>query len=99
MSLPAYARCPVETGGSALTAVGLVTSTFFFIARDVYATILFHNFLGTFGVTKALAESGQLHAFELLQAPLLGVAMFTIVVLAISDWVILRRRTLSQHSV
>jgi hypothetical protein len=78
-----------------LTVVGLVTSAFFFIARDAYATILFHNFLGLFGVTRALAESGQLHAFERLQPPLLSMAVLTIVVLAISDWILLRRRPLS----
>lgn len=80
-----------------LTAVGLLTSMFFFISRDVYATILFHNFLGLFGVTRVLAEFGQLHSLERLQPPLLGMAVLTIVVLAVSDWALLRRRRLCQH--
>ena len=73
-----------------LTAVGLVTSAFFFIVRDVYATILFHNFLGMFGVTQALAASGQLQAFTTLQPALVVMALATVAVLALSDWTLLR---------
>ena len=35
-----------------LTAVGLVTSAFFLVSRDIYATAVFHNFLGVFGVVR-----------------------------------------------
>lgn len=41
-----------------LTAIGLVTSLFFFVSRDVYGTIAFHNFAGIFGVIQALERSG-----------------------------------------
>lgn len=86
---------PFNTPGMVvlLTGVGLVTSAFFFLARDVYATILFHNFLAIFGVTQALAELGQLHAYELFELPLLSMALMTIIVLAFSDWIMLRTRS------
>src|SRR5215211_4370086 len=37
-----------------LSMVGLVTSVFFFVSRDVYGTIAFHNFSGILGVIRAL---------------------------------------------
>jgi hypothetical protein len=36
-----------------LTLVGIVTSLVYFLGRDIYATIIFHNFLGTLGVMQA----------------------------------------------
>jgi hypothetical protein len=51
-----------------LTLVGLVTSVFF-VGRDVYGTIVFHNFLALFGVLRALAETGALVRYETPQAP------------------------------
>ena len=47
-----------------LTGVGFVTSAFFFLSRDIYATIVFHNFLGVFGVAQALAASGRLETLD-----------------------------------
>ena len=44
------------------------------ISRDASAPILFHNFLGTLGVTQALAASGKLEIFGMLQWPLLATA-------------------------
>lgn len=73
-----------------LSVVGLVTSAFFFIARDIYATIVFHSFLGVFGVVQALAASGQLSAFADLQLPLLIMAAAAVAVLVLSDWMMLR---------
>jgi hypothetical protein len=55
-----FAHCPpFNTVGSVvlLTVIGLVTSAFF-VSRDVYGTIAFHNFLGIFGVIRALKASG-----------------------------------------
>src|SRR5215208_652112 len=37
-----------------LSVIGLLTSVCFFISRDVYRTIAFHNFLGILGVIRAL---------------------------------------------
>jgi hypothetical protein len=84
---------PFNTPGMVglLTVVGLFTSAFYFIARDVYATILFHNFLGMFGVVQALVASDHLNALAALQPPLLIMAFATLAVLALSDWALLRR--------
>jgi hypothetical protein len=76
-----------------LTLVGLVTSVFFFVSRDVYATILLHNFLGMFGVVQALAIAGALDAFAVLQPPLLIMGLVAIAVLALSDRLLLRMRS------
>ncbi len=65
-----------------LTVVGLVTSVFFFISRDVAGTIVFHNFLGTFGVVQALTRADALAPLERLQPPLLATAALTAAVLA-----------------
>jgi hypothetical protein len=83
---------PFNTFGMAtlLTMVGLITSTFFLVARDVYATILFHNFLGTFGVVQALEASGRLSAFATLQPPLLIMAVLAVAILGLADWGMLR---------
>ena len=58
-----------------LSVVGLVTSLFFFVSRDVYGTIAFHNFLGILGVIRALETSGNLSVFERPIIPLLVMAM------------------------
>jgi hypothetical protein len=65
-----------------LSIVGLVTSAFFFVARDVAGTVVFHNFLGTFGVIKALAEANALAPLEEVQPALIGTALLTAAVLA-----------------
>ncbi|TFG01855.1 MAG: CPBP family intramembrane metalloprotease, partial [Promethearchaeota archaeon] len=46
-----------------LTVIGIITSVFYFTVRDVYATIVFHNFLGIFGVINALQASGNLKIY------------------------------------
>jgi hypothetical protein len=81
-----------------LAGVGLVTSAFFFMTRDVYATILFHNFLAVFGVVQALVASGQLSVFAVLRPPLLVMAGATIVVLALSDRTLLGKRTVAEDT-
>jgi hypothetical protein len=75
-----------------LTVVGLVTSLYFFLSRDVYATILFHNFLAAFGVVQALLAQGKLSSFETLQAPLLATAFVALAVLILADILIVRHR-------
>lgn len=73
-----------------LTAVGLVTGIFFFTMRDVYGTVLFHNFLALTGVTRALAESDRLADFASVQRPLIGTAAASIVVLVLTDRLLVR---------
>lgn len=71
-----------------LAVVGLVTGLFFFVSRDALGTAVFHNFLGTFGVTQALEEAGALAALEVLQPPLVGTALTTAVALLVGyRWV------------
>jgi hypothetical protein len=67
---------PFDTPGTValLTAVGLVTGAFFFISRDVYGTLIFHNFLALFGVLGTLDQSGRLGAYAAPQGALLGSA-------------------------
>jgi hypothetical protein len=76
-----------------LTVTGLATSLFFFISRDVYGTVAFHNFLGTFGVIRALDASGNLSNFERPVVPLLVMAVVAIAVLIIAH-----SRLLNQES-
>jgi len=74
-----------------LSFIGLWTSAFFFISRDVYATIAFHNFLGVLGVVQALAAADQLATFATLQVPLLGTAIVALLVLIGMDVFVIRR--------
>jgi hypothetical protein len=67
-----------------LTVIGLVTSAYFFVSRDVYGTIAFHNFLGIFGVIQALDASGNLASFERPVVPVLVVAVVAIAVLILA---------------
>ncbi len=73
-----------------LTVVGLFTGAFFFVSGDAIATLVFHNFLGTFGVVQALVAA---HAVDRMATPqwhLLGTAAVTLAVL-IAGHVWLRR--------
>jgi hypothetical protein len=65
-----------------LTAVGLATGVFFFVVREVYGTIAFHNGLALYGVAGALDASGDLKAFERPLTPLWGMALGALVLLA-----------------
>lgn len=76
-----------------LTAIGLLTSVVFFLSQNVYATIVFHNFLGVFGVLKAMAAQENLTAFEVPQWPLIGTAAVGLAVLVLARALILPRRS------
>lgn len=65
-----------------LSLIGLATSAFFFISRDVAGTVVFHNFLGTFGVVQALSAADALAPLERLQIPLLITAGIAAAMLA-----------------
>lgn len=47
-----------------LTGIGLITSLFYFLSRDVYGTIIFHNFFATFGVMQSLRTSDGLTTYR-----------------------------------
>jgi hypothetical protein len=76
-----YAHSPpfnTHTMVSILTTVGLITGVFFFVSRDVYGTIVFHNFLGLFGVLRALDEGGRLAAYTTIELPLIVGALLSL---------------------
>jgi hypothetical protein len=85
---------PFNTWGMVafLSAIGLITGAFFFISRDVYGTIVFHNFMGVLGVTNALAATGQLASMSTVQVPLFATAAVAILLLLALDRLWLRRR-------
>jgi hypothetical protein len=64
-----------------LSVIGLVTSVFFFISRDIYGTIALHNFQGIFGVIGALKASDNLAVFERPILPLIVMAVVAIALL------------------
>ncbi|WP_159593819.1 CPBP family glutamic-type intramembrane protease [Chelativorans xinjiangense] len=84
---------PFDTIGmvALLTAVGLLTSAFFFASRDVYATIAFHNFLGVYGVVQALVAADKLGGFAAPRVPLLATAIVSLLILIAADVLIVRR--------
>ena len=74
-----------------LTFIGLITSIFYFIVRDIYGTIVFHNFLGIFGVISALKATGNLTAYTTPIIPLFITASIAIVILVLMDYLLIRR--------
>jgi hypothetical protein len=73
-----------------LSVVGLATSAFFFVSRDIAGTIVFHNFLGTFGVVQALSTANALSTLERLQPALVATALITAGIL-VAGYIVLRR--------
>jgi len=74
-----------------LAIVGLGTGGFYFTLREVYGTIVFHNFLALQGVTRALAESGRLEAAASPEVPLLVTALAVTTILILLDRLWIRR--------
>lgn len=67
---------------------GLLTSAFYFTTRDVYSTIIFHNFLAMYGVMESV------NSMELLfqpSYPIITLAIGSILVLITLDLVSLRK--------
>ncbi|MBL0423024.1 hypothetical protein JI739_21990 [Ramlibacter sp. AW1] len=85
---------PFNTWGmvTLLSAVGLVTGAFFFISRDVIGTTIFHNFLGVFGVLKALEAADALSSFERVQPQLVATAGLTLALLVVLQAVVRRQQ-------
>jgi hypothetical protein len=75
-----------------LSAVGLLTSLFFFVSRNLYGTLVFHNFLAVLGVVKALAAGDLLLPMQQLQWPLLATAAVVMLVLAGADRLLVRSK-------
>jgi hypothetical protein len=72
------------------SAIGLLTSAVFILTRDVYATLLFHNFLGTLGVIRALAAQNTLEQFATSRRLLIAVAIAGFSTLAAAEVFIVR---------
>jgi hypothetical protein len=75
-----------------LIVVGLATSTFFIVVRDVYGTIVFHNFFALFGVRRALEASGRMADFETIDMPLLITALTSFALLRAAHTASVRSR-------
>jgi membrane protease YdiL (CAAX protease family) len=74
-----------------LTFIGVITGIFYFIVRDIYGTIVFHNFLGIFGVISALKTTGNLTAYTTPIIPLFITASIAIVILVLMDYLLIHR--------
>lgn len=70
-----------------LTLVGLATSAVYFFGRDVYATIVIHNYLAMVGII----ASTELAPFRQPLPPIYVLALIASVVLVGSDLLVLRR--------
>ena len=68
-----------------LSGVGLGTSVFYFAAREVYGTVIFHNLMGLYGVTASLNDFDALAAFQRIQWPLLAMAAVALLALVAAD--------------
>jgi hypothetical protein len=58
-----------------LTAIGFVTSLWWFVSREVYGTAVFHNFFGVTGVLAALKAGGLVPERPELAVPLVITAL------------------------
>lgn len=64
-----------------LTGVGLVISCFFYISRDLYGTIVFHNCFALLGILRALRTPEQLKHFEVVAMRFVITASISLAVL------------------
>ena len=75
-----------------LSLFGVVTSLVFFIGRDIYATMVFHNFFGGFGVMQSLAAAGALAGYTRPLYPVIGMAVLSTAVFIGMDVFLIRKR-------
>lgn len=64
-----------------LSGIGLATGLFYFVSRNVYGTVAFHNMLAVYGIVNSLAAEGALVSFERPIWPLIGTAFATVLLL------------------
>jgi membrane protease YdiL (CAAX protease family) len=60
-----------------MSLIGVITSLVYFLGRDIYATIVFHNFMGTLGVMQA----ADLTALTEPAYPLIIMAIISLLIL------------------
>ncbi len=75
-----------------LSIIGVVTSLVYFISRDVYATIVFHNFFGCIGVMQSLSLSGVLDAYSQPLFPVIGMAVVSLLLFVSVDLLYVRKK-------
>ena len=68
---------------------GLLTSIVYFVGRNIYATIVFHNFQALFGVLASVEIQRMLQ----IQFPVVLLAVASVLVLIIMDIFILRKKS------
>ncbi|HEX7207600.1 MAG TPA: CPBP family intramembrane glutamic endopeptidase [Nitrososphaeraceae archaeon] len=68
---------------------GLLTSIVYFVGRNIYATIVFHNFQALFGVVASIEIERMLQ----IQFPVIMLAVASVLVLMIMDKFILRKKS------
>jgi Type II CAAX prenyl endopeptidase Rce1-like len=74
-----------------LSLVGVATSVFFLVSREIYGTIAFHNFQAAFGVTQALAAQKLLGGYGEPKPALYALALVALLLLIALDLVWTRR--------
>jgi CAAX prenyl protease-like protein len=72
---------------------GVLTSIVYFVGRDIYATIVFHNFQALFGVMNNVNIESLLHPMY----PVIIIAIVSIVILVISDLLSVRKTEAHVH--
>ncbi|SHF22324.1 hypothetical protein SAMN05443144_106157 [Fodinibius roseus] len=77
-----------------LTGIGVATGIFYFLVREIYGTIIFHNFFAMYGIADALAKTGQIEYFSEPQYPLFFTAFGTVLVLVYLERKFLRNKCL-----
>ncbi|MCX9082561.1 MAG: hypothetical protein OIN83_10230 [Candidatus Methanoperedens sp.] len=74
-----------------LTIISFTTSIVYFIGRNIYAAIVFHNTLALFGVMQALERSGNLLSYGQPVYPLIAMALVSVIIFVIFDILYIRR--------
>jgi hypothetical protein len=75
-----------------LSLFGVATSLVYFIGRDIYATMVFHNFFGSYGVMQSLSSAGILSTYTQPIYPVIGMALISIVIFVAIDLRFIRRK-------
>ncbi len=75
-----------------LSIIGLGTGLVYFIGRDLYATMVFHNFFGVIGVMQSLSASGLLRVYSQPLFPVIGMATISFVIFAGFDLLYVRKK-------
>lgn len=70
---------------------GLVTGLVYFIVRDIYAAMVFHNFFGSIGVMESLDAAGTLAHYTTPLYPVIGMGAFSLLVFVAIDAFYVRR--------